>query len=183
MFCVRTECPNPRLAGCDPSRRSESPIRVAALSRRSESPVRSESPIRVAGAGFARPESRWAAAAGCVWGGTAEWHAHREIYAARLLSAGPCCAFEPGFPVSRILSSQVTARGSARFPGHDSVGCTDLHRRVASAGIEPGTARPRCINLLRACRSAVCADSGVVCSDASTLVSVISCANNRYEPR
>ena len=60
-------------------------------------------------------------------------------------NCNPGARAAPLSPISRalsgILSPQVTARGSAQFPGHNSMGCTDSYGRVASEGIEPGTAR------------------------------------------
>ena len=47
----------------------------------------------------------------------------------------------------RILSPQVTALGSAQFPGYNSLGYTDYLQRVAFVGIEPGILRACCIHL------------------------------------
>ena len=49
-----------------------------------------------------------------------------KIYATKLQSPGSCGTFKPIFPLSRILSPQVTALGSAQFPGYNSMGYTDL---------------------------------------------------------
>ena len=71
-------------------------------------------------------------------------------------------------PLSRILSPQVTALCPAQFPGYNSMGYTDLYRRVASVGIEPGTLRTCRIYLYAHNRSRACGRVRVSAADSDT---------------
>ena len=53
------------------------------------------------------------------------------------------------FPLSRILSPQVTARGSAQFPGYNSMGYTD----VTAGGISGDRTRDLAVLLHKSLRA------------------------------
>ena len=74
----------------------------------------------------------------------------------KLSSPGSCGTFEPNLPLVEnfFLSRQVTALGSAQFPGYTSMGYTDLQRRF---GINGDRTRDLAVSLhksIRAHRSA-----------------------------
>ena len=48
------------------------------------------------------------------------------------------CIFKPNLPLSKILSSQLTALSLAQLPGYYSMGYTDLYGGWHQAGLNPG---------------------------------------------